>query len=518
MFRRYKLLKLSGVVIKRNAGDCSTGSGKKGLLLGAYDGCHPGEYKYTQIATKVDDELGGKLKALLKGSGLRKKSAQVYSNIHADFYAIGVAGLGQEGVGVNDLEHLDECKENIRIAAGVGAMALQEQGLQSLFIEGFTNTEAAAEGALLGIWRYQDLKNRDRQEPTPKLDLFEDPDREGWQRGIAKADAQNLARRLEDTPGNLMNPSIFAQNAIDALCPCGVQVEVRDRDWIESKKMSAFLSMSKGSCEPPLFLEVGYCAAKPSDMPVVLTGKGVTFDTGGICLKPSEGMSEFRGDVSGAAVCVAVLKAIATMALPINVTALIPLCENMIGGMAMKPGDVVLGGNGKTIRIEDTDNDGRLILADALHFSHNFKPCMIINIASLTAGMKYALGTSSCGLFTKSNQIWGEFDRAGLETGDRMWRFPIWKYFTSKVTDYVGVDVNNVGKGVGGEPCLGAAFLQEFIPQTEFVHIDISGAGLISNGIGHPYLRKGSMSGRPTRTVAQFLYQMSCPHSKGDEC
>ncbi|KAF6199658.1 hypothetical protein GE061_005956 [Apolygus lucorum] len=504
----------------RFAGDCLGSSTRKGVVLGAYDGCSEGEIKLTPTGLKLDEETGGKLRMVTKdGAGIRKGTAQVFTNLHPEYYSIAIAGLGPEGVGVNEPESLDECKENIRWAAATGARALQESGVHTVFVEAFTNSEAAAEGSVLSVWRYQELKSRSEQQPLTKVDLFEDNDRDGWMRGQLKAESQNLARKIEETPGNLMTPVTVAQIAIDVLCPCGIQVEVRDKDWLETKKFSALLTVAKGSCEDPVLLELAYCGGEQEEKPVVFVGKGITFDSGGLCLGECEGMSKFRGDLAGAAVIIAVFKAAATMALPINLRAYIPLCESMIGGMSMKPGDAVQGLNGKTVVIEDTHLEGRIIMMDPMTYSSIVHPCLMTTVGTMTSGIKWSIGSGPSGVFTNSHPVWREINRAGMESGDRVWRLPLWKYYTRKVTSFTNIDVHNVGKKVGAATCLGAAFLQEFMPpKVDLLHFDISGTGMISTGIGAPYLRKGLMTGRPVRTLIQFLYQIACPHSKGDEC
>uniref|UniRef100_A0A0A9YBR0 Cytosol aminopeptidase n=1 Tax=Lygus hesperus TaxID=30085 RepID=A0A0A9YBR0_LYGHE len=506
-----------GIIHRRYAGDCASGTMKKGLVLGVYDGCSVGEYKPTATFARYDEKTGGKLMSLIKGMKIGHGDVQVFSNVGTEFTSIAVTNLGPEGLGYNEVERLDECKEAIRTAAAVGARALQDEGLTQIYVEGFTNPEPAAEGAILAVWRYQELKDKADRYPEVRVELFENDDMDGWMRGKVKAENQNLARKIEETPANLMTPYIFGQIAVDSLCPCGIAVDVRDKDWIESMKMSAFLQVARGSCEPPVFVEMSYCGLGGPN-PIVLTGKGITFDSGGLCLKECRGMSEYRGDLAGAAVIVGVMKTIAMMALPIDVIALIPLAESMIGGMAAHPGDIVRARNGKSIMIEDTDNEGRVILADTLSYSQSFHPCLVMNIATLTPGIRKALGTSSSGTWTNANVVWRELERAGSETGDRLWRMPLWKYYKQRVTDYRGVDLNNVGKARGGGPNLGAAFLKEFLHEVDLAHVDITGTGLLSNGIGHPYLRKGVMTGRPTRTLVQFLYQIACPHVKGDEC
>ncbi|XP_014250301.1 cytosol aminopeptidase-like [Cimex lectularius] len=521
MIRRIKLVTVNGALkgFNRTYADCGSAAVKKGLVVGAYDGCSADELKLTPTAMKIDSETGGKLTQLLKGGvGIKKGTARIFSNIHPEFLSIAVAGLGEEGVGFNEAETLDLCKENIRWASGVGTSALQDEGINLVYVEEFTNAEAAAEGASLAIWKFQPFKAKEEQVIVPKLEFFDGSDTEGWQRGLIKAECQNMARRLEETPANLMTPMIFAQATLDALCACGVEVELRERDWIETKKMQAFLTMARGSCEEPILLELSYCGSTSDDKPIIFIGKGITFDSGGTCLKDCIGMSEYRGDMAGAAVIVGMFKCIAQLALPINVRAIIPLCENMIGGMAVRPGDLVVARNGKTIQIEDTDNEGRIILLDALNFSSIYQPCLVTTIATLTPGIRRGLGGSASGAFSTSDAVWRELSRAGSETGDRVWRFPFWKCFSNLVTNYVEVDVNNVGLGGGGGPCLGAAFLLEFAPSVDFLHLDITGTGLISNGIGYPYMKKGLMTGRPVRTLVQFLYQLSCPHDKGEEC
>ncbi|KAK9509566.1 hypothetical protein O3M35_006854 [Rhynocoris fuscipes] len=501
------------------SGECGGSAAVKGLVLGAYqDECNP-EPKLTPTAAKFDADIGGKLTQLIKDAGIKKGTARLFTNISNDYAAVAVGGLGPEGVGYNSVERLDECKENIRIATAHAARALQDDGITQIYVEPFTNQEAAAEAAILSVWRFQDFKNIEKRYPNPKVEPMNDSDKAGWERGKIKGENQNIARRIEETPGNMMTPTLLAEFAVDCLCPCGIQVEVRDRDWIESKRMYPFLAIAKGSCEPPLFLEIGYCGAGELEPPVILTGKGVTFDTGGLCHKSCTVMPEHRADVAGAAVCIATVKTAAQMSLPLNVIALLPLCENMIGGMSVKPGDVLMASNGKSVTVEHTDNEGRVMLIDALLYASVFKPCVMFQIATATNGARHCLGTSATAVFTLSENMWKQIERAGSETGDRVWRLPMWKIFRRMVTDQLNVDLHNVGTGgYMAETAKAASLPLEFQPVNDFLYMDINGTGMTANGVGHPYLREGTMSGRPTRTLSQFLYQIACPHTKGDDC
>ncbi|KAK4883105.1 hypothetical protein RN001_006424 [Aquatica leii] len=495
------------------ASECGEPTEKKGLILGIYEADN-NEICLTPSAKKFDEHLCGKLTELIRASRneIGKWGAKVYNNIEKDFWSIAVVSLGKDGQGYDELEAIDQSLENVRSAAGIGARKLSKQGVTRILVESFGKPEQAAEGAALSLWRYQENKNRENWKTIPSLELFDCPDAESWQRGLFKAESQNLARRLCDTPANQMTPLHFAQEAVNELCPCGIKVEVHDKDWIETKKMFAFLAVARGSCEPPIFLDIHYCGGPPDQKPILLAGKGVTYDSGGLCPKLPDIMSTYRADMSGAACVVATIRAANALSLPLNLNGVIPLCENMPSGMAMKCGDIVKGFNGKSIQISNTDNEGRLLLADALAYGQKtHKPRLIIDIASMTPGIKDALGSAASGVFCNSQTMWCQLRNASIVTGDRVWRLPLWKYFTKQVTSNASHDVNNKGFGQG-EPCLAAAFLNEFVYCVDWVHFDITGVGMKSEDKLYTYLTKGRMTGRPTRTLIQFLYQLACPN------
>ncbi|KAJ9578841.1 hypothetical protein L9F63_004945 [Diploptera punctata] len=484
---------------------------KKGLVLGVFQEAE-GNFKFTTAASTFNRQTGGRLEELLKEAGgkIPKGKVQVYHNLDPEYLAVAVVGIGPEDAGLNTLEYLDEAKENVRIAAGAGAHVLRKIGANRIYVEGFNDqVEAAAEGACLASWRFQKYRDVHFTKKILLLDLYNDPDKTSWLRGINKAEAQNLARELSDSPPNRMTPSLFSQAAAEYLCPCGITVEIRDKEWIESKNMTSFLAAARGSCELPILLELGYCGGGTDDKPIVLVGKGVTFDSGGLCLKKCKGMMEYRADMAGAAVIVATMRAIAMLNLPINVTGVIPLCENMPSGLAIKPGDLVTASNGRTIIVDNTDKEGQLILADALLYGINqFKPKMVMDIATISRGMRTAIDCAASGAFCSNDGLWSELKKSGAITGDRVWRFPLWKNFTKKVTKISAADMTNQGFGPGGDPCLAAAFLREFVPCGDWIHLDITGSGMLQCRKDVPYLSKGRMTGRPTRTVIQFLTQM----------
>ncbi|PSN46244.1 Cytosol aminopeptidase [Blattella germanica] len=487
------------------------GEPKSSLVLGIYtDEKNPSAYKFTPSAKKYNDMTNGKLEEYMQAAGPvpKKGEVRVFIKLCNEFSSVALVGLGKECQGYNDIEERDDGKETIRIAAAIGSQTLQQLKPGKVCIESFGHSESAAEGAALGVWIYQELTNARRKLEIPALELWDDCDFAGWHIGLEKAAAQNLARSLMDTPANMMTPTLFAQNSVDVLCKSGINVEVKVQAWAETQRMGAFLSVAKGSCEPPIFLEISYYGTSYDERPIVLVGSGITFDSGGLCLKNAYDMLHMRGDMQGAAVIVAACRALAHLQLPLNIRGLIPLCENMPGCSASKPGDIVTAMNGKHIFIENIDCEGRLVLADALCYAQNFWPRFILDIGSLTKDIRNAMGTGATGVFTNSDSLWEEIRMAGVHTGDRMWRFPLWNYYTKQVTTSRSVDVRNVGFGPGGGACRAAAFLREFVPCGEWVHLDTFGV-LRENGIDHPYLRKG-MSGRPTRTLIEFLCSLVC--------
>lgn len=450
------------------------------------------------------------------GPGIKRGTAKIFNNIDTDYWSISVVGLGQKDSGFNPVECIDEDRENVRVAAAVGANLLQKNGCHCICVDGLGYPEQAAEGSALAVWRYQENKAKEHWSTVPQLELFEDSDQDSWQRGLFKAESQNFVRRLSDAPANLMTPYHVAQAAVNELCPCGITVEVHEKDWIEENNLDSLLTVAKGSCAAPYLLDINYCGGPQSQKPILLVGKGVTFDSGGLCMKPCAEINKQRADMAGAAVVMSVIRACSALSLPLNIAGIIPLCENMPSGMSMKVGDMVVGRNGKNIGIADTDNDGRLLLAEAICLGQEkYKPRLVLDVATETTGCEAALGNSAAGVFSNSHTMWKQIRKASIFTGDRVWRLPLWKYYTKCVTRHRHIDVCN--KGVGkGSPCIAAAFLKEFVLCVDWLHFDIEGVGMKCYDKMYPYYRRGRMTGRPTRAIIQMLYQIACPEGNKD--
>ncbi|XP_071793607.1 cytosol aminopeptidase-like [Asterias amurensis] len=506
----------------KNVGICSqafcTGQEKKpGLVLGVYSKEDDKEegFIFTKAAEEVNNRTSGRLQDLLNIAGPTIKQGKtkiLYDIKQDDFSSVAVVGLGKQSAGLSESEQINEGKENIRAAVAAGAAQLREEGVRNISVDPCSNAQAAAEGASLTLFNYDELKDPTKRKPHVELGLYGDQESsvtDLWNKGLTLASSQNFARRLMEMPANKCTPRRFAEITGEQLrVTKTVLTRAHTVHWALEKNMGGFLGVSKGSDQAPIFLEMSYTGTNPEVQPLVLVGKGVTFDSGGISIKPAKGMDLMRGDMGGAAVVAGAMDAIAMLQLPINVVALAPLCENLINGSAMKPGDVVTAMNGKTIQVDNTDAEGRLILADALSYAcSELNPKAVINLATLTGAIGVALGSAATGTFTTSESLWSSLHQAGIETGDRLWRMPIFQHYSSQVNDCHLADLSNVGKYErAGSACTAAAFLKEFVTVPAWAHLDI--AGVMENTDEIPYLGRG-MTGRPLRTIVEFAERMA---------
>ncbi|XP_039299865.1 cytosol aminopeptidase-like [Nilaparvata lugens] len=491
------------------------GGETKGLVLGAYENfseaTNTNSFKFTETAETYNKMINNKLYfGLLKsGPPIRRNEVRMLYGLDETFSSIAVVGLGKQGLGYNEEELIDEQKEQIREAAAMGSTTLRDTSrVEKVFIESFGNSESAAEGISLGLWSYLDNKSFKPGESVeiPQLELFDNCDFTGWKIGLQKGNAQNLARKLCEMPANYLTPRKFAEQAVKILGNSDINLEVKTKHWLQMKGMDALLAVAKGSCEEPLLLEATYYGCEPHVCPVILIGKGVTFDAGGHCLKTPENMAHMRGDMAGAACVIATLKAVEALRLPLNIRALIPMCENMLGPRGMKPGDIVKAMNGKTIHVDSTDSDGRLVIVDALSYAATFNPKVIVDVGGFSRGTKNALGSAAASIFTNNDALWEQMKIAGIHSGDRVWRLPLWTHFTKTVRHCLPADVCETALNLGNS-CRSAAFLQEFVCRGDWLHMDIYGITHQEEDLVK-YLKPG-MTGRPTRTLIEFLAQFA---------
>lgn len=485
-----------------------------GLVLGLYEK-QTDLPNLTTSARVFDQSLDGGLMKAIRDFNLSGKSGtvKVLHNFEDKFGAVAVVGLGPECIALDDsrLEMRDLMMENVRVAAALGCKRLQQYNCDEIAVDAMGYPEQAAEGGILSIWRYQEHIEAHRRDKIPLLELYESDENSGqeWISGVIRAEAQNMARYMCEMPANLMTPYKLGEMAINLLCPCGVQVDVRDAEWIDTQKLQAFTMVTRSAIHSPKFLEINYSGGS-SEAPVLLVGKGLTYNNGGLCLKREGDLAEYRADMCGAAVLIAAIRAAAGLQLPMNIVGLVPICENVVSRLAIRPGDVAAALNGINVMAEDADLPGVLTLADTLVYGvRTYKSKNVISLSGSNAAVHGALGEAATPVYSNSDCLLEEIGRAGCTSGDRVWKMPYWNYFHDKVSDKRSVDLRNRGFGAAVS-CKKAAIFSTFVPNTEWLHMDIHGVGMLKRHDHYlSYLQKGHMTGRPTRTLVQMLTQMA---------
>ncbi|PHN24786.1 leucyl aminopeptidase [Pseudomonas sp. ICMP 460] len=315
-------------------------------------------------------------------------------------------------------------------------------------------------------------------------------------RGVAIADGLDLCRDLGNLPPNICTPTYLAESALTMADQFPVEVQVMDQEQIAALGMNAFLAVAQGSAQPPRFIVIRHNGAQATQAPVVLVGKGITFDSGGISLKPGDAMDEMKYDMCGAAAVIGTLRAAAQMKLGLNVIGVIAACENMPGPNALKPGDVITSMLGKTIEVLNTDAEGRLILCDALTYSERFEPAAVIDVATLTGACIVALGHVHSGLYASDEALGNEVLQAAHASGDSAWRMPLDEAYQEQLKSNFA-DLPNIGtKGAGSVTA--ACFLSHFATRYPWAHLDVAGTAWRSGP------QKGA-TGRPVRLLTELL-------------
>lgn len=367
---------------------------------------------------------------------------------------------------------------------------------------------AAVEAALLAAWDYREFKTTNDEGPRTQIGrvglvAHEESTQRDFERAITHgrvtARAANYARQLQTHPGNVATPLFLAERAQELAAEFGMEVTVLDRAGCERAGLKALLAVAQGSAQEPRFIVLEYKGGSSSAAPVALVGKGVTFDSGGISIKPAERMEDMKFDMSGAAAVLGAMRGIAELGLRANVIGIVPATENLPSGTAFKPGDVIGSHLGKTIEIVNTDAEGRLILADALSYARRYQPAAVINAATLTGACVVALGNHAIGLMGNDGDLMDEVKAAGLRVGERCWPLPLWDEYRPQIDSTIA-DIKNSGGRPAGTITAGW-FLKEFVDYP-WVHLDIAGTAYRDEAA--PYLRKGA-TGVPTRLFIEWV-------------
>jgi leucyl aminopeptidase len=367
--------------------------------------------------------------------------------------------------------------------------------------------ESFVTGLLLGVYQFNEFKTleRDKIKEIGEVILLGEKDEEikwigdGLRTGEIISEAVYMARDLVNGPSNQVTPTVLAEKAQQIAKDYGVEIQVFEVSQAEAMGMGAFVAVAKGSQEPGKFIVLEYNKGKGLDT-IALVGKGITFDSGGISIKPSENMDRMKDDMSGAAAVLATMQVASKLQLPFHLVGIMPATENLPSGKAYKPGDILKTLSGQTVEVISTDAEGRLILSDALTYSLRYQPKAIIDLATLTGACVIALGDFVIGLFGNDESLLKRIEEASSKTGEKVWRLPLWdEYFEYLKSD--AADFRNVGTRAAGA-IIGAIFLSKFVEKVPWVHLDIAGPASIEKE--RPYIPRGG-TGAGVRLLVQLL-------------
>ena len=468
----------------------------------------------------VDQALGGAITKLIAENEVKGKLNEL-TLIHTlgklEAGRVLVAGLGkQEKFTLDSIRGLmaEACKYLRKLGVKRAATIVHGAGIGGLDAE--KAVQAIAEGSILGLYTFRRhiTKESEHGEIEELLIVERDESKvavleRGLKRGRIMAEATNFARNMINEPANHMTPSDMAQVARDVAAKYGLECTVLEREEMKNLGMGALLGVAQGSKQPPKFIILSYRGGDPSASTLGLVGKGLTFDSGGISLKPSEAMDEMKGDMAGGATVIAAIKAIAELKLKINVMGLIPATENLPGGAALKPGDVLKAMSGKTIEVVNTDAEGRLILADALSYGRKQGLTPLIDVATLTGACRVALGDICTGAFGNNQELISKVIKAGEEAGEKIWQLPMFEEYKEQNKSEVA-DIKNSGGRYGGA-ITAAQFLAEFSQDTPWTHLDIAGTSYATKE--KAYLVKGA-TGAVVRTLVNFAMALAGEQKK----
>ena len=474
---------------------------------------HTGDIKETSIRSAVVLLFEGDLRPLSRlGRGVSTKlrralEALDFKGKEGQVEKIPLPGQRIElvylvGLGRKDKADLDTYRRGVAVAV----KRLKKDGVEEALVVSpkidVKISQALAEGAVLGSYTFDKYKTSEEEKREVKRLLIHKANDSSLKRGIILAEAQNYTRSLVNEPGNVINPITLAEEARRLAKEFKLQCKVYDEKEIQEMGMLALWSVGKGSATPPRFIHLTYKPRGKSKDRIVIVGKGLTFDSGGLNIKPGDYMRTMKMDKSGACAVLGIMKAIAQLKPKVEVHGIIGAAENMPSGTAYRPDDIIRAKNGKYIEIDNTDAEGRVTLADALSYASELKPSKIIDIATLTGACMVALGEYTAGLFTNSRRFAEEIKRIAKETGERVWELPMDDERLRKKIKKGPADVVNTGGRYGGA-ITAAMFLEEFVGEgIEWVHLDIAGPAWSKEEYGY-YTQGGTGFG--VRTCVEYI-------------
>ena len=474
------------------------------LIVGIFEG----EQDFPH-SKELEPEVFISVKELLENKefrGIFGSSILVYTLGKGLMKKIMLIGLGKRKKFTN---------ESARISAGKAAQKARELSLEEFSILPFSNIdedliEAMAEGIALALYSFD--KYRESQEPATKIEkvsILIDSDSPRFQSVADKAniivDAVNFARDIGNMPPNDCSPAYLGSVAISLAQDYGMKVRIMDRYELENMGMGGIVAVGKGSNHPPKLIILEYNGAgDPAQKPYMLVGKAVTFDTGGISIKPGEKMDEMKFDKCGGCTVLAIIRAVASMKLAVNVVGIVPSVENMPSSTSYRPGDIIRMYNGKTVEVLNTDAEGRMILADALAYGINtYSPKAVIDLATLTGAAIIALGANVAAVMGSNKHLIDRLRKLSDKTGEKMWELPLYDEYHEQIRS-VYADIKNIGGRPGGA-ITAAAFLSNFINDVPWLHIDIAGTAWTQEGTHEKSYNPKGATGFGVRTLVKLL-------------
>jgi leucyl aminopeptidase len=473
------------------------------LFIPVFDG----EDAFAQLPG-LDDATGGVVGRALVSGELRGRPYELFiTPTTREWRATRVGLIGAGALADFSTERLR------RVATAAGLAARQRRVRRIAFLnrgdgQAVETAQAITEGLILARFNNDRYKTGERNPASPEevaivVSGADAPAIEtAVERGRILGESSNLARELCNEPSNVLTPSVFADRAAVIAREAGLNVEVLDEDDIAQLRMGLLLGVARGSAEPPRVVVIRHEPVGAPASPVLgLVGKGITFDTGGISIKPADGMDRMKDDMSGGAAVVCAMRAIALLRAPIRVVGVIPAAENMPGGRAIKPGDVLTGASGKTVEVLNTDAEGRLILGDGLWYAQKLGATHLVDVATLTGACVVALGKVASGLFGQPDAWREHVGRVALKAGDRSWPMPLYEEYAEQLRSEIADIVNSGGRPAGS--CTAAIFLKEFAGGLPWAHMDIAGTAWAEEA--KPWQQKGA-TGVAVRTLAELAF------------
>ena len=457
----------------------------------------------TGPALELDRAGGGTLARLIE----RKEVSPKRHDVTTILAPAGIRAPLAAVVGLGPQDGFDRGAAFRCAAAAAKHLAGKERGKVAYYLaDGWSREqiEGGISGSLVGCVG-QDIHRSKKNKHVPGEVVWANVPQEALSAAHTIADGVNLARRLVNAPPNEIYPESFAVDAVKVTESCGLGIDIWDKKRLASERCGSLLGVAEGSAREPRLIILRYQGGKPGEPPIAFVGKGVTFDSGGLSIKPTDGMTTMKCDMAGAAAVLGSMQVIARLKLPVNVVGLCGLVENMLSGTSYKLGDVLKARSGKTIEVLNTDAEGRLVLADVLNVALDQNPARLIDLATLTGACVVALGNDVAGMMT-NDQSWCAAVKAAADAcGEPMWQLPMFSEYNEQIRSEVA-DIKNVGNGRWGGAITAAKFLEEFVSGKPWVHLDIAGPAFLDSA--KPWIDAGG-SGFGVRTLVEVARRSS---------